>query len=40
MYTYFKVSQVLEKDAGCVKKNEDFKSMCGKLPCCKSAPEV
>merc|ERR1711865_251715 len=32
IYTYFKISKVLEKDAGCVKKNEDFKSMCGKVP--------
>jgi drug/metabolite transporter (DMT)-like permease len=40
IYTYFKISKVLEKDAGCVKKNEDFKSMCGKMPCCKGSPEV
>merc|ERR1740138_872505 len=40
VYTYFKVSKVLEKDEGCVKKNEDFKSMCGKMPCCKGSPEV
>merc|ERR1712021_98520 len=40
IYTYFKISKVLENDAGCVKKNEDFKSMCGKMPCCKGSPEV
>merc|ERR1711865_1089311 len=40
IYTYFKISKVLENDAGCVKKNEDFKSMCGTMPCCKGSPEV
>merc|ERR1712094_166634 len=25
IYTYFKISKILEKDEGCVKKNEDFK---------------
>jgi drug/metabolite transporter (DMT)-like permease len=40
VYTYFKITKVLEKDAGCVQKNEDFKACCGKLPCCKGSNKI
>ena len=40
IYTYFKISKILEKDEGCVKKNEDFKKCCGAMPCCKQAEAI
>jgi len=40
IYTYFKISKILEKDEGCIKKNEDFKKCCGAMPCCKQAEAI